>query len=286
MGINVLMIESVGVCNSTCSYCPQGAGLLPKAKNEEIFICPTVLEKALKLAKNGNQKAIYLHHRGEPLLHPNIGYVVREVRKAGFFAYLSTNLISATDKKIDELLISGINQIEMHMTAGLTKLNDGEVLKRIHTFRKRNWELRNNGCKLEANYALGPDDTEESVRERLSKNSYYDENMYIRFYKPHDWPGLMKMQDLGVDPTKCEWYKTETCAILSNGDIVICCLDQKKYSKKVNIMDINEITFDHLSNRQICKGCIQQQWDMDWLKLEALNIPDYISRRQEIDTWK
>lgn len=288
MGINVIMIETVGICNATCKYCPQGAGMLARPNINEIYLAPRILEKALFLAKNGNQKAIYLHHRGEPLLHPEIAHIIRKVRKAGFLAYLSTNLIAATPDKIEEVLNAGVNEFEIHISASLTKISIDETLKRVHIVRKMNWTLRDNGCKIKTNYALQDNETEETVRTKLARSKYYDEDMPIKFYKPYDWPGIMNKdgslqitQDNTMKLEDCEWYKTKSCAILANGDLVICCLDQKGYSKKVNIMDIDMINFEHLSNREICKKCVLYKWDMEWLKRDALSIPESIQRRQE-----
>ena len=287
MVINVLMIESVGICNGTCVYCPQGTGLLSKLDDDSKFITFDILEKSLNLAKKGNQKAIYLHHRGEPLLHPEIGNVIRNVRKAGFLAYLSTNMISATEEKLEEILTSGINQVEVHYSGGRTRLSHNALLIKIHKLNKLNWEIRNHACKIEVNYGLQENETEESVRNKMANSSYYDENMYIRFYRPHDWPGLVvKRKDYGIDPTDCEWYKTQACAVLSNGDVVICCLDQKADSTLANVMDMEEIRLEHLNKRDLCKSCIQYNWDMDWLRKEALEIPNYMKRRLNIDPWK
>lgn len=283
--VNVIMIEAVGACNATCSYCPQGNGMI-KIDKKDSLLSFDVLEKALLLAKMGKQRAIYLHHRGEPLIHPKIGKIINKVRDSGFNAYLSSNFISANERKIKEVLNNGLNQLEIHYTAGLTKRNHEDLLFKIHTARKLNWLLRNNGCKIEVNYALNNGEDESSVRKLMaSKSDYYDESMYIRFYRPHDWPSLNELKDKGIKPEDCEWFKTKSSAILCNGDLVICCLDQFGFSKKVNIMDIDKIQWDHLTNRKICEGCVQQSWDMDWLRDDAINEPEMISRRKKIDQW-
>jgi len=276
------MIEAVGLCNASCSYCPRGAKLLPNS--DDTIITPAILDKSLQLAKQGTQKAIYLHHSGEPLLHPEIGAVIRKVRESGFLAYLSTNLIAGSEDKLTEILAAGLNQAELHLSGGLTRLDVGALWERVHMLYKLNWRLRNNGCKIEANYALRQGETEESVRKSFSGCSHYDETMYIRFYKPHDWLGLMRLQDKGIRAEDCEWYKNKAAAILCNGDVVICCLDQMAYSNQVNVLDVEEIVFEHLSRRDLCKGCIQQSWDMDWLRKEALEIPPYMERSLRRDS--
>lgn len=283
MSINVIMIEAVGRCLATCNYCPQGLGVLPDIEAKNSLITPEILDKALLLAKKGRQKIIFLHHRGEPFLHPQIDNIVSKIREQGFLACLSTNLIVATEKKMEDVLRAGINQLEVHYSGGLTLLSHDELLKKIHILRKMNWSIRNNGCRIEINYALQGDETEEIVRKQMSNSSYYDETMNIKFYEPHDWPGLMQKKNLGINPFDCEWYKSQSCAILCNGDIVICCLDQWAYSKKVNIMDIDEIKMEFLSERTICKGCLQYDWFNGWLNKEILEVPPYMKRRLDID---
>lgn len=284
MNFNVIMIEVVGRCMATCNYCPQGSGVLPIMDSKDSLITPEILDKALFLAKKGKQKIIFLHHRGEPFLHPDIDKIIVKIREAGFLACLSTNLIVATEEKLEKVLRAGLNQLEVHYSGGRTILSHNELLKKIHRLRKMNWSIRNNGCRIEINYALQDKESEELVRKEMSTCSYYDETMYIEFYKPHNWPGLMNKKDRGINPFDCEWYKTLSCSILCNGDIVICCLDQWAYSKKGNIMDIDEIGMELISERVICKGCLQHDWFNNWINEEILKIPNYLARRLNIDS--
>lgn len=50
-GVNIIMIESTSVCNGKCDYCPVGKGLVKVDDNEEKFLQPETLKKALELAK-------------------------------------------------------------------------------------------------------------------------------------------------------------------------------------------------------------------------------------------
>ena len=269
---SIMMIEAVGRCNAACTYCPQGAGLIGTASCEPIT--SDTLSRALSLARMGRARAMYLHHRGEPFLHPELHGVVRQVREAGFGAYLSTNLIAATPDRIDHVLDAGLSQMEIHLSGGATTLPSDELLFRIHHARKSNWRIRNNGCRIEVNYGLYGE-TKDDVLQRLERSPYYDETMPIRFYVPHDWPSLANRADCGVDFRKCQWWSEKCCAVLSNGDLVICCLDQFRYSTVANIHDIDRIEDCHLSQRGICQGCLQYDWDMDWLRDDAIGMPSW-----------
>jgi len=282
--INITMIEVAGVCNASCSYCPKGNGLIKDNRNGLISI--RTFDKALDLAKLGTQKAILLHHGGEPFLHPKLALLINKVRAQGYFAYMSTNLITATPIKMKECLEAGINFIEIHYSGGLTKKNHNQILKRIHNLLKLNWSIRNNGCKIEINYGLIPGETVHDVRKMMEKSPYYDDQLNIRFYEPHDWSRLAKLEQRRIKASDCTWYKTKSCAILSNGDIVICCLDQFRYSFKVNISALNKISWNCLDNRKICSGCVQHRYDnnMRWLIDDVLNVPLWLKSKLKIDS--
>jgi hypothetical protein len=277
---SIIMIEAVGRCNAACVYCPRGAGLI--ANEGCAPITEETLSTALRLAKAGRARALYLHHRGEPFLHPHLDEVVRQVREAGFGAYLSTNLIAATPDRIDRVLQAGLSQMEIHLSGGATVLPLEELLCRVHHARKSNWRLRNNGCRIEVNYGL-LGETREDVLSRLARLPYFDETAAIRFYIPHDWPGLAGCVDRGVASQKCAWFEKRCCAVLSNGDLVICCLDQFRYSVRVNVHEIDRIEDAHLSQRSICCGCLQYDWDMGWLEDDALSMPGWRWRGEERD---
>jgi len=273
---SIVMIESVGHCNATCPYCPTGRGIVMEGDKRPIE--RDILDKALQLANKGRANALYLHHRGEPFLHPELDRVVKRVREAGFFAYLSTNLICASEPMIDSVLRAGINQIEIHYSGGRTRLPHEELLRRIHYVRQRNWSIRNNGCRIEVNYGLKEGETSHGILTQLEDCEYYDETMSIRFYQPHDWPALATLSDRGVGCSDCEWFRERCCAVLSDGRLVICCLDQFGFSAQVNVMDIDEVQWDQLQSREICRGCVQRNDDMDWFRLDALEHPSWLQR--------
>jgi len=283
MSVNIIMIETASKCNAHCKYCPQGAGLIPHSNKHE-FISDKILNKALSIAQNGKQKIIYLHHRGEPLLHPNIDSIIIKVRNAGFLACFSTNLIAGNELILENILKAGINQIEIHYSGGLTVVSHDYLLQKIQYLFKLNKSIRNNGCRIDINFALQENETEHSIMKGIEKSKYYHSKIKIRFYKPHNWTSLAYKRDLGINPFACQWYLTKSCCVLSNGDIVICCLDHFSYSNIVNVMDLDEIKMDHLVNREICKGCTQFDWFDEWIPDEILKVPNYIQRHLEMDS--
>lgn len=268
--VNVLVIESVGYCNATCVYCPRGTGIL-KDRGRRSLIDERTLEKALSFAKLGKNAAIYLHLRGEPFLHPDLADVVKSVRKAGFLAYTATNMIVINEEKIKKVLLAGINELQLHLSAGLTKCKLDDLLYKVHQVRRLNWKLRNNGCRLELNYALQGSETKEQLFSVLSSSRYFDPSMDVSFFKPHDWPNMTKRKTGGLK-NGCAWRKENACAVLADGRVVICCLDQWGMSASTNINDVSELKIEHLSDVRICRGCTEFD-RMEWLSDNAVSTP-------------
>jgi len=98
MNPTVANIDVVGGCNLACPSCPNGTearknrpgGLMPPERLGRI------LEKlAHELAPRGPE-LVNLYSWGEPLLHPQIGELVRLVKAAGYRCGLSSNLNDAS----------------------------------------------------------------------------------------------------------------------------------------------------------------------------------------------
>jgi hypothetical protein len=108
--------------------------------------------------------------------------------------------------------------------------------------------------------------------------------MFVRWFVPHDWPSLLHQEDRGVDYRECQWYTHRACSVLANGDIVICCLDQFGHSTRANVMNVDQIEWEHLSDRRMCAGCLQHV-EMDWLQEDAIDMPAWLTRKLKIDRW-
>ncbi len=278
---NILMIETTSRCNARCSYCPSGVS--PSTVPQR-HLSHGVLQRSIEFAKLGRAKALWLHHSGEPFLHEDLPEIIRVVRRNGFYANLSTNLIAFDENRVADVLKVGLNDMRIHLTAGLTRISIDEMFRRIHVVRRLNWAYRNDGCRIEVTHALVGETAEQAYR-RFQYSEYYDDKMYIDFYHPHDWPALMAGRDNGIDPSACKWHVTKSAAVLANGDIVICCLDQLGCSTSVNVMDITKLDWRFLSDRRLCRGCVQFG-DMDsWIEEEGLAIPRWLARRQRFDIW-
>ena len=92
-------------CNLSCGYC-----------NEYDRISPPVALDTLKrrVGQLADLKALMIACTGgEPLLHPDIGEVVREIRRHGIVAMITTNGYLLTEELIDTLNDTGLQALQI-----------------------------------------------------------------------------------------------------------------------------------------------------------------------------
>jgi radical SAM protein with 4Fe4S-binding SPASM domain len=83
-----LTIGFTGYCNHRCLWC---TAEYVHSKKLKIEIDPKVLLKFLKEAYDNGLKSLTIVGSGEPLLHPNAGYLIEEISKLGLKIGLFTN---------------------------------------------------------------------------------------------------------------------------------------------------------------------------------------------------
>ncbi len=259
---SVVIIEAVGHCNAHCSYCPQGAGLLPEQNMAPIEIA--LLDKALALAMQGRSRTLYLHHRGEPFLHPELDIVVRRVRRAGFEASFSTNLAAATPTMMERVLRAGVTEITVHLSGGATVLPEKTLFDRLRVLWLANEQINNGCCSISISYGL-MNERQDAVLRRLLPQVRQIGPLPLYLYTPHDWCAMHSCHGQRRDWHMCPWLTNRCCAVLSCGDVVVCCLDQWRHSSIVNVRQISTLSDAYLAHRDICSGCTQEFSQMEWL---------------------
>jgi radical SAM protein with 4Fe4S-binding SPASM domain len=78
-----IYVEITNVCNLRCSFCPptKRKGEFMSARDFELYLDKLV----------GHAEKLYFHLKGEPLLHPELGYFLDLAGQKGFAVFLTTN---------------------------------------------------------------------------------------------------------------------------------------------------------------------------------------------------
>ncbi|PUE47165.1 hypothetical protein B9Z45_16320 [Limnohabitans sp. 2KL-17] len=110
----VYAIDVVGGCNLRCPTCPVGQGAaLPKGlMQRDLF--QAILQKIVQ-ENFPHCPDIWLFNWGEPLLHPQLGALIGDVRHAGLTSMVSSNLHHSD--RIDELMQANPDRMKVSLSS-------------------------------------------------------------------------------------------------------------------------------------------------------------------------
>lgn len=201
-----IYIEITNVCNLKCPFCPPH-NREQRFMNFEEF--KTILEKIKVYSEY-----IYLHVKGEPLLHPDFDKIVKYAYKKGFKINLTTNGTLLEKHLSITKFLRQIN-ISLHAT------NSKEIIKTASNITDtiinfRIWNIDTNKeavSLLENEFNTNIDDTSKIT---LGLNKYLSQESLF------EWPDISKEEI--YEKGYCHALKDQI-AILVDGTVVPCCLD-------------------------------------------------------------
>lgn len=254
-------LEITNVCNLQCNFCPE-----TKRKGE--FMSEVTFKKILEQIKPFTDY-IYLHVKGEPLLHPQLGTFLDISYEKGFKVNITTNgtlLTKVADTLIGKHAVRQIN-ISLHSFDGNEiEISKDEYLDRILAFVSRAigesgiiislrlWNLdetlltadqraRNIGMihKLEEHFNLP-----YAIQSNLSagKAVKLAERVYLNQDYEFKWPDLKEAEDFAQG--SCYGLRSQV-AILVDGTVVPCCLDGEGV---ISLGNIHESPFSFIINSE------------------------------------
>lgn len=264
-----IYIEITNICNLSCSFCS-----IDKRKKDII-----TLEKLEKILKNINDYTdyVYLHVKGEPLLHSKLKEILDLCYKYNKKVNITTNgtLLKERQKELSHPIVRQIN-ISLHsenkkenyleeIFETVDKLNEKIVIYRFWTMdngilNEKSAKIVNKIIKY---YDLSPEFVEKI---NLEKHIKIKDNLYIDKANEFVWPNLEN--DYLNEKGTCYALKDQL-AILVDGTVVPCCLDSDGVINLGNIYEesleeiINSKRYqemkDNFSNRkaceELCKHC-------------------------------
>lgn len=233
-----IYIEITNVCNLACHFCPP-------TERVASFIQPEQFSHMLDEIKPYTDH-IYLHVKGEPLMHPKLDVLMDISHAKGFRVNLTTNgtlIRKAGPKLLGKPALRQIN-FSLHSFDGHPgSENREQYLSDIFAFVReirnqpvyvsfRLWNLRQDNAMnaalqrnretlamIEREFGL-----DYRIEERLDPGGgiKIEERIYVNFDYEFDWPSLSAPEDDGVG--FCHALR-QHAAILTDGTVVPCCLD-------------------------------------------------------------
>ena len=215
-----IYVEIINYCNLSCPFCL-------KTTREKKLMSKDEFSHVLDEIKPFTDY-IYLHVQGEPLLHPNIKDLLDIAYQQGFYVNITTNT-TLLDKNIDLLInAKAVRQINLSLQALMTLKDKEKYYQNIIKLIKENKNIYLS-LRLWGNYA--PDvikqelkifEDELNATINLEQTNRLKERLYVSLEDEFSWPDLNNPYN--SDKGRCE--AIHQLAILSNGDVVPCCLDK------------------------------------------------------------
>lgn len=241
-----IYVEITNLCNLNCSFCSKN-----EKKNREMKV--DEFEEVLKKIDSYTDY-LYLHVKGEPLLHSNFNKILDICKKYNKSINITTNG-TLLKRRINDIINSNVRQvnISLHSLVG-NYLNDILEASRILSENNiyvvfRFWvynDLQNSSIKEVLKY-YDRLDLLKSNENNIKINDY----VYINKDEEFIWPSLNNKQIR--DSGTCLGLKTHI-GILSDGTVVPCCLDCNGVIELGNIFDEN---LDSILNKERTKNMIK-----------------------------
>lgn len=238
-----IYIEITNICNLNCSFCSKDNRI-----KESISL--TKMEEVLNKI-NDYTDYVYLHVKGEPLLHPKLKEILDLCEKYHKKVNVTTN---ATLVKEKESILNhpAIRQINLSVHSENKKENYlEEIFEVVDKLKNKNivyrfWTMEANNLPKEStdsvekiinHYQLSPE-----IVEKLKKdtNIKINSHTYVNKANQFIWPDINN--DYYKETGYCYALK-EQLAILVDGTVVPCCLDSNGIINLGNIYnnDLSEI---------------------------------------------
>lgn len=251
-----MYIEITSVCNLACSFCP------PTARKANI-IKLDAFNNILDQIKD-HTRYIYLHVKGEPLLHARIDQLLDAAHAKGFKVNITTN--GTLIKKNREKLLGkpalrqinfSLHSFDGHEGSENREKYLGDILEFVRDSREHNtiisyrlWNLQQYQVSdlvqrrnretleiLENEYNL---DFKIEEKVQPGKGIKIAPNVFLNQDHEFQWPSLQAPEDDGKG--FCHALRSQA-AILVDGTVVPCCLDGEGV---INLGNVNKTPFSEI----------------------------------------
>lgn len=236
-----IYVEITNICNMHCSFCPE-------TKRVKATMSTNSFEHIAKQIATYTDY-VYLHVKGEPLLHPNLEEILDICKKYNLKVNISTNGTLLKDKakllkNIRQLNVSlhsfeesDDKQLESYLNNVLESVDN--LVKEGVIIRYKLWNdstINNNNIIiriLEQKYNV------DIQNASYSKDIKLKEGIFLSIKTPFKWP---EINSKSIQEGACYGLRQQI-AILVDGTVVPCCVDN---NGDINLGNIFETNLDEI----------------------------------------
>lgn len=216
-----IYVEITSSCNLTCSFCQE-------TKRKPRFMSVEEFGHVISEIKPYTNY-IYLHVKGEPMLHPKLEDILYICKENGITVNLTTNatLLKSKLAILEKYPVHQIN-ISLHSADDNDCIEMDSYIRDVFAACEELLE------KTETEISLRLWNTKENPTLFGQKNYTVKEHLHINVQQPFEWPDINS--EYYNDRGFCQGLRSHI-AILSDGTVVPCCLDGNACMALGNIFD-------------------------------------------------
>ena len=246
-----IYLEITNCCNLHCPFCP----LEERSKKVMSLEQFRIITKKIKPYTD----SIYLHVKGEPLLHPEFKEIIKICEEANVKVKITTNgtlLSKYQEVLLNSPIIKRIN-ISLQSASYLSPIEQKNYFDQLALFIKENTHKH---IYLRM-WAL--DDKKRTSTMQLLEACGIEDSKYLHYSyeEQFTWPSL---DEAITPPTKCLGGKNQL-GVLVDGTVTLCCLDQNGLTNLGNLLtgEMEDIlasekymlAVEKMPYLEICKHC-------------------------------
>ena len=288
-----LWIELTSVCNLNCVMCLSKS--IPK--NERGFMDFNLFKEIIDEAA-GFVYDVYLHHRGESLLHPDIFKMIKYAKERKISTRLHTNATLLNEEKSSLLLNSGLDFLSFSFDGYDKETYEG--IRRGGPFEKtlanimRFLKMKQNRKKSSPFTVLTVIDFSSKEKEKLNQEKKKKKEFLshfnsapldaLRIRRPHNWGGEYRVNEGSLSrgllvrfvPCTFLWY---ALAIFWDGTALPCPQD---FFGKLALGNVNQNSLIELWNSKKENFLREKMTRHDYKVLSPCNRCDRLWRKNVV----
>lgn len=253
-------VEITNICNMHCSFCPETTRVKTFMRKEDFEHIASEIVKYTDY--------VYLHVKGEPLIHKELKEILDTCNKYGLKINISTNGTLLKEKS-DILKEANIRQLNLSLHSfekqdtqdeeENDKLNDyienivnvcNELARQGTIIRYKLWNQTKSSNKeileyLEKIYNVN------LVNEPYERDKKLKDNVFLSIKTPFEWPDMKK--EIENEKGTCYGLKAQI-AILVDGTVVPCCVDN---NGDIALGNVFKESLESILNSKRAQGILQ-----------------------------
>jgi len=250
-----LWIEPTNRCNIQCTMCPN-----KDFKKEELGFMDFDLYKNIIDQSSGWVHDVNLHHRGEPLLHPQLPEMVEYAANKGIKVKLHTNATGLTEKISTRLISSGLRLISFsfdgHTANVYEKIRVGADFEKTLNNIYRFLEIKKKHNKSDLRTVLELIDFDKNNIDKQARNQFCAGLKQRGLNKliiktPHNWAGNVDLNTFEKESFSACTFPWHALVVLWDGRVGACPHD---FFAKIIYGDAGVNTLQEIFNSPVIRS--------------------------------